>query len=440
MSGLLRTLFSLVLLLGALPSVATAASPMLIEIEGPIGPPAAMYVERTLKLANDNFVPFVVVRMDTPGGLMDAMREINQAFLGSSVPVVCWVGPKGAHAASAGTYMLYACDVAVMASSTNIGAATPISMSGMGESNTPAEPETAAEKKVLNDAIAYIRGLAETHNRNADWAEEAVKEGASLGATEALEKNIIDFIADDLPELLNKLDGFTVSVNGREIVFDTQGMTLNAQPLSWKEQFLSVVATPTVAYLLLMIGIYGLILEGMHPGALLPGTLGGICLIVALFALQVLSVSWAGFALIILGAILLVAEAFVPSFGVLGLGGIVAFIIGSVMLFDLDAPGYSLPKAYIASGAAVASLGLGMIVYFLARMRRAPVVSGREGMVGLTITALEDFDTQGWALAHGERWLTQTTHPVKKGDLLQTDRIDGLVLFAHPLDKEEIQA
>lgn len=440
MSGLMKKLLLLVWLTAAMPVVAGAASPMLIEVEGPIGPPAAMYVERTLTLANDNFVPFVVMRLDTPGGLMDAMRDINQAIMASSVPVVCWVGPKGARAASAGTYMLYACDVAAMASSTNIGAATPISMSGVGESDTPAEPETAAEQKVLNDAIAYIRGLAESHNRNADWAEEAVRDGASLGATDALGKNIIDFIADDLPELLVKLDGKTISVNGREVTFDTQGLAFNTQPQSWKEQFLSVIATPTVAYLLLMIGIYGLVLEGMHPGALLPGTLGGICLIVALFALQILTVSWAGFALIMLGAILLVSEAFVPSFGVLGLGGIIAFIIGSVMLFDLDAPGYSLPKAYIASGASVAALGLGMLVYFLAKMRNSPVVSGREAMVGLTITALEDFDAQGWALAQGERWLTKTTHPVKKGDLLQTDKIDGLVLFAHPLETKEKQA
>lgn len=429
---------ALLWLLGlAMSSNALAASPHLIEVEGPIGPPVAHYIERTLSQAAAEHVPFVVMRLDTPGGLMDSMRDINQAILAAPLPVVCWVGPKGARAASAGTYMLYACDLAAMASGTNIGAATPVQMTGLGESDTPAKAETAEEKKVLNDAVAYIRSMAELHQRNADWAEEAVRHGASLSTAKALEKNVIDLVADDLPELLAKLDGRTVSIGSQEITFDTQGVALATQEQSWKEQVLSVLASPSIAYLLLMIGIYGLILEGLNPGAFLPGTLGAICLIVALFALQLLPVSWAGFGLIVLGTVLLVAEGFVPSFGTLGLGGLIAFVLGSVMLFDADAPGYALPAVYIGSASVVAALGLGVIVYFITKMRHQPVVTGDPYMVGITVIALENFEEQGYVLALGERWLARTTHPVKKDDKLVTDRIESLTLFAHPLNPEE---
>jgi membrane-bound serine protease (ClpP class) len=410
----------------------TDQPPRLIAIDGAIGPPVAHYVERSLTEAASEQAPFVVIRLDTPGGLSVSMRDVIKAILAAPMPVICWVGPKGARAASAGTYILYSCGLAAMAPGTNVGAATPVQLTGLGGSNTPAKPQTAEEKKVLNDAVAYIDSLAQLRGRNADWARKAVKEGDSLTAGDALNRRVIDLIAPDLPALLEKINGLSIpTANGKAVVHSEQAV-LEPLQRSWKERFLTVLATPTVAYILLMIGIYGLILEGLHPGALLPGTLGAICLILALFALQVLPVSWAGFGLIILGAALLVAEAFVPSFGTLGLGGLVAFVIGSVMLFDTDAPGYSLPAAYIGSAAFLAALGLGVIVYFLMKMRRRPVVSGREGMIGITVKALQDFDEEGYVLAAGERWLARSSQPVKKGDKLVTVKMDGLTLHVRP--------
>lgn len=416
---------------------APQTAPQLIEIDGAIGPPMASYVERTLDTAAEKNAPFVVIRLDTPGGLSSSMRSIIQDILDAPMPVVCWVGPKGARAASAGTYILYACNLASMAPGTNVGAATPVQLGGAGGSKTPAKPETAEQQKVLNDAIAYITSLAQMRGRNVEWAEKAVREGASLSAENALEKNVIDLIAPNLPTLLDKIDGWSIQTPQGSVVLHSKGASLHALERNWKEQFLAVLATPTIAYILLMIGIYGLILEGLHPGAFLPGTVGAIALILALFALHALPISWAGFALILLGAALMVSEAFVPSFGTLGLGGVAAFVIGSIMLFDSDAPGYTLPAVYIGSGAFVAALGLGTIVYFLAKMRRRPVVSGREAMIGLRAMALEDFAEQGYVRAAGERWHARSTSPVNKGDTVIIEAMEDLTLRVRPADPEK---
>lgn len=427
-------LAAVLLALGALPAAASPKpAPQLIAIDGAIGPPMEDYVSRALDVAKKRHAPFVVIRLDTPGGLSTSMRSIIKTILAEPVPVVCWVGPEGARAASAGTYILYSCGLAAMAPGTNVGAATPVSLSGPGGNKTPAKPKTAEQKKVLNDAIAYITSLAELHDRNAKWAEKAVREGASLTAKQALQKNVAELLAPDLPALLAKIDGRKILVTGgKTVTIHSQGTSLHEIQHNWRENFLAVIATPTIAYILLMIGIYGLLLEGLHPGVFLPGTVGAIALILALFALHALPVSYAGLILIFLGAALLVAEAFVPSFGTLGLGGIAAFVIGSIMLFNSPAPGFTLPRVYIGSAAFVAALALGGIIYFLVRMRRRPVVSGREHMIGLAATALEDFAETGWVRAEGERWLAHSASPVHKGETVTIESLEDLTLRVRP--------
>lgn len=418
----------------AAPTTAQAAAPhsaALIAIDGAIGPPVASFVERALGLAAQQKSPFVVLRLDTPGGLSTSMRTIIKDLLAAPMPVVCWVGPKGARAASAGTYILYACDIAAMAPGTNVGAATPVMLSASGGSKTPAKPKTAEQTKVLNDAIAYITSLAQGSGRNAEWAQTAVRDGASISAKDALKKNVVNFIAADLPALLTQLNGTQVSTPSGPQTLQTTGLTLQQIQPTWKEHFLAVLTNPSLAYILLMIGIFGLILEGMHPGFVLPGTVGAVCLILGLFAMSILPVSWAGLALIILGVVLLVSEAFAPSFGALGLGGIIAFVIGSMMLFKSPAPGFTLPLVYIGTAAFVAAIALLGLMYMLLKMRKRPVVSGPEAMIGITVTALSDFDTQGYVLAAGERWRAITTGHVNKGDKLVVDALDQLTLKVH---------
>src|SRR6056297_394978 len=353
---------------------------LLLELNGPIGPALSNYlVDGTDSAANDGF-ELVIIEMDTPGGLDTAMRDIIKSILGSSVPVVTWVSPSGSRAASAGTYILYASHVAAMAPATNLGAATPVPVGGGG--SRPASPddafdpagdtapvdgepaadgETAAdetgaeetaggdsaepapntggpEAKAINDAVAYIRSLAEQRGRNADWAERAVRESVSLTAERAVEKNVVDLIAVDLAELLTAIDGRTVTTTAGDIEIRTAGVAVERVGPDWRTRLLAVITSPAVAYMLLLAGIYGLIFEGYNPGAVIPGVVGAVCLLLALYALQVLPVNYAGLGLIVLGLLLMIGEVFVPSFGALGLGGIVAFVVGSIILMDTDVP------------------------------------------------------------------------------------------------------
>ncbi len=366
---------------GAQPA-AVDAGIVLIPVDDAIGPATSDYFVRALEDAAESGARLVVVTLDTPGGLDTAMRDMIQAMLASTVPVVVYVSPNGARAASAGTYLVYASHVAAMAPATNLGAATPVQIGGSpggarppvpddnppaadegkgdGEDKKPAPaPSDALERKAVNDAVAYIRSLAELRGRNADWAETAVREGASLSAGEALKQGVIDLVADDLPALLKALDGRVVRLPSGEVTLQTAGLPLRAVEPDWRTRVLSLITNPNVAYLLMLIGIYGLLLEGYNPGAVLPGVVGAISLLLALFAFQVLSVNFAGLALIALGVLLIIAESFAPSFGALGLGGIVAFVIGSVMLLDRDVPGFGIAWQLIggmalAGGAAAA--------------------------------------------------------------------------------------
>jgi membrane-bound serine protease (ClpP class) len=430
--------------------LAGAAAPsshtgVLLPVSGPIGPATSDFFVRKLREAGENGASLVVVTIDTPGGLDTAMRDMVQAILASEVPVITYVAPSGARAASAGTYLVYASHVAAMAPATNLGAATPVQIGGSppsgpagkpaakdGEAPKAAEPGNASERKAVNDAIAYLRGLAELRGRNVDWAEAAVRDGASLPADEALAAGVVELVAADLPELLKALDGRKVKLRAQEVELRTSGLVLHEVETDWRTELLALVTNPNVAYLLMLIGIYGLLLEGYNPGAVLPGVVGAICLLLALFAFQVLSVNYAGLALIALGVVLIVAESFVPSFGTLGLGGIIAFVIGSVMLLDNEVPGYSIAWQLIAAMALAGALVLLAIVSFAVRARRRPVVSGVEGLTREIAEAVEDFDRQGLVRVHGELWTAVSAQPVRAGQRLRIRQVDGLVIQVEP--------
>ena len=425
---------------------------MLVPISGPIGPATSDFFVRALDDAGRSGARFVVVTLDTPGGLDTAMRDMIQAILASNVPVVTFVSPSGARAASAGTYLLYASHVAAMAPATNLGAATPVQIGGSPQgppvgapepapldppgtphhTQPPPLPHAALPRKAVNDAVAYLRSLAELRGRNADWAEIAVREGASLSASEALKKGVIDLMADDLTGLLAALDGRTVRTPSGEITLRTQGIVMRTVEQDWRTKLLSLITNPNVAYLLMLIGIYGLLLEGYNPGSVLPGVVGAISLLLALFAFQVLSVNYAGLALIALGVLLIIAESFAPSFGTLGLGGIISFVIGSVMLLDDDVPGFGIAWQLIGAMALAGSLVLLAIVSFAVRARRRPVVTGGEGLLAQRAEAIESFEKTGVVRVYGELWNATTRTPVRRGQRLRIVSRDGLTLVVEP--------
>jgi membrane-bound serine protease (ClpP class) len=436
--------------LAAVAATSGAPSATLLPVSGPIGPATSDFFVRKLRDAQESGADLIVVTIDTPGGLDTAMRDMVQAILASEVPVVTYVSPSGARAASAGTFLVYASHVAAMAPATNLGAATPVQIGAGGppsptpqptdDKNEKADgagevPGSAIERKALNDSIAYIRGLAELRGRNVEWAEAAVREGASLPADEALEAGVVEIVANDIPDLLRQLDDRKVKLRSKEISLATEGTTLHEVEPDWRTNLLSLITNPNVAYLLMLIGIYGLLLEGYNPGAVLPGVVGAISLLLALFAFQVLSVNYAGLALIALGVILIVAESFVPAFGTLGLGGIVAFVIGSVLLLDREVPGFSIAWQLIAAMGLAGALVLLAIVSFAVRARRRPVVSGVEGLTRESAEAVEDFERHGLVRVHGELWSAVSSAPVRAGQLLRVRSVDGLVIQVEPIGK-----
>ncbi len=442
---------------------ADGRSAVALQISGPIGPATSDYLQQGLDEAAVRGAALVIIEMDTPGGLDSAMRDIIKGILSSPVPVATYVSPPGSRAASAGTYILYASHIAAMAPATNLGAATPIPVGGTsplpGDRGKPASDEKesgdgerdessrqdkgsaggadAASAKAINDAVAYIRSLAERRGRNADWAERAVREAASLSAEQAAEMGVVDLMAADVEELLAKIDGRTVEVMGRDVTLDTSGLVIERIEPDWRTRLLATITNPTVAYLLLLISIYGLLFEGYNPGAILPGVAGAICLLLAAYAFQILPVNYAGLGLIALGVILMISEIFVPSFGALGIGGIIAFVAGSIILMDTDVPGFGIPRGLIAS---IGLLGGGMvmaIVWLAVRARRRPVVSGIEEMVGSVGEAVADFTDTGHILVHGELWKARTPVPVRKGQKLRVSAVEGLQLSVAPLEPEE---
>ncbi len=421
---------------------------IVLDVQGPIGPATAEYLVDALGKSSKRNAELVIIRMDTPGGLDASTRDIIKAILDSPVPVATFVTPGGARAASAGMYILYASHVAAMSPATNVGAATPVSIIGgeqPGQAQRPLENDEEADtqpdtgntmnRKAVNDAVAYARGLANKYGRNADWAESAVRDAASITATKALEIDVIDLIATDIGDLLDQLNGKTIEVRGRDWVLNTASLQIEQLEPDWKSEFLAVITSPTIAYLLLLIGIYGLFFEGYNPGAVFPGVIGAICLLMALYAFQMLPVNYAGFALLALGIILMIGEAVVPSFGALGIGGIISLVIGSIILIDTDVPGFTVSRPLIGALALVSSLGLMGIVGIALKARLRPVVSGREQLIGSPGTTLTDVYHEGEVFVHSERWSAVSDSPVNKGQDIVVTGIDGLTLKVRPVDE-----
>jgi len=413
---------------------------LIVSIDGAIGPASASYVKEALAKASERRAEVVLLRLNTPGGLNSSMREIIADVLASPIPAAGSVAPSGAHAASAGTYILYATHIAVMAPGTNIGAATPVQIGGPlpGLPSGPAdkdgkdkkdEPKDAMTAKVTNDAVAFIRSLAELRGRNADWAEKAVREAATLSANAALEAHAIDLVARDQAELLRQLDGRVVEVAGgktqRLVTKDAAVEAIDPGPIS---RFLAVITDPNVAFILLMVGIYGLIFEFMSPGAVAPGVVGAICLLIGLYALNLLPINYAGLALMLVGLVLLTIEAFNPTV-VIGLGGIVAFVLGALMLFRGEAPGYHLSWWVIGITAAV-FVGFALVVLgSLRRVGRAPALVGAQAMRGLPAEVLDWNGNEGHVFAHGERWQARGAETFKPGETVEVANIIDLTLL-----------
>ena len=433
------------LVLACAPIAAADGTAVVLDLRGAIGVATAEFIINAIEEAEERDASLVIIRMDTPGGLVNSMRDIISAILGSDVPVVTYVAPAGARADSAGTYIILASHVAAMAPTTHLGAATPVSLGGGdvgddgssgsekdADSDSDSDSESAMERKVMNDAIAYIRGLAEAHGRNADWAETAVTEAATLTASEALEMNVIDVIAVDQAELLQKLNGRELMVNNRSVTLDTEALLIEKIEPSWRIKFLSTISNPEILIILIMVGVYGLWFEGSNPGAVLPGVVGVICLLLAAYALQILPVNFAGLALMIVGIGLIMAEAFVPSFGALGIGGIAAFIFGAIMMFDSGIPGYGISITFVVSFAVIAGLLLLWMISYLVKLRRRGAVTGKESILGSTATAMESFAGAGRVWLEGAPWAAVSKVPIEKDQQVVVTAIDGLKLEVEP--------
>lgn len=429
----------------------------LLKIKGVIGPASADYTVRGIETAIRSGATAVILQIDTPGGLDKSMRSIIRAILASPIPVIGYVAPGGARAASAGTYILYACHIAAMAPATNLGAATPVQLGAPGMPSMPQEPQdptapptdgeqpqdsrqpsptqkpafpdSSMKRKIINDAAAYIQGLAQLRQRNAEWAEKAVREGVSLTAEQAASIQVIDFVSESVDQLLQQVNGRELTFNHRQITLNTAQATVHEHNPDWRSEFLAVITDPNVAYFLMLLGIYGLIFEFSNPGLGIPGVVGAICLLIALYAFQVLPISYAGLGLIILGIALMAAEAFAPSFGVLGIGGIIAFIVGSIILMDTDLPGYQIAMPVIL-GVAVASAALMIFILgLILRSRQRAVVTGLIALEG-QVTTVESVHDNGMAVIRlqGELWQVDCPDTLQKGDTVAVKSAEGVVL------------
>ena len=438
---LTSALAALFLMLGLLRDC-EAAPVVVLTLDGAVSPATADYAVRGMRKAAEQGAVLVVLKLDTPGGLDGSMRSIIKAIMASPVPVAAFVAPDGARAASAGTFILYASHIAAMAPATNLGAATPIAI-GIGDdspratrdkdakSNEKTQPShrESMRAKQINDAAAYIRGLAQMRGRNADWGERAVREAVSLSSAEAQKLKVIDVVARDVSDLLRQVHGRKVTAAGAERTLSTAEAPVVELEPDWRTRILMVVTDPSIAVILMMIGIYGLLFEFMSPGFVAPGVLGGICLLIALYAFQLLPINYAGIALILLGIAFIVAEAFLPSFGALGIGGIASLAIGMIVLIDPDAaPGFEIPVAFIGAVTALAGILLFATVFFALKARERPIVTGREDLHGAEALVLGDFESVGWARVRGETWRVRSAVPMRDGERARVVAISGLTL------------
>lgn len=447
------TLLCSVLTLIAVADNETESSPLpgaiwVVSVDGAIGPASSDYLVRSFEKAAKAGASLIVIRMNTPGGLDSSMRDIIRAILSSSVPVATYVSPQGSRAASAGTYILYASHIAAMAPATNLGAATPVqigapsapSPSETGEEKEPAPAgKTAMEKKMVNDASAYIRGLADLYGRNADWAEMAVREAASLSAKEALEENVIDYVAVDLDDLIKQIDGKVIKLNNEPHSLALAGKPVHHQSPDWRTEILAVITDPNLVLILGMIGIYGIILEFYNPGSAVPGIVGIICLLLAGYSLQLLPVNYAGLALLVFGIGLMVAEAMAPSFGIMGIGGIISFAIGGLFLFDTEMEAFQVGYPVLAAVTLITAAFLIITIHIAIKMRKQKVVSGVETIIGQTGEALSNFETEGMIKVGGEIWNATVDEPVNKGDKVNVIAVNSLTLNVGKIQTKKVE-
>ncbi|MDX1809690.1 MAG: nodulation protein NfeD [Sulfurospirillaceae bacterium] len=408
---------------------ATSSIVVQLDIKGAIGPASSAYLKNGFDMAIRKKAQIVLVKLDTPGGLSSSMREMIQEITNTKIPVVMYVYPEGARAASAGTYLMYASNVAAMAQGTNIGAATPINL--LPTRSTANKPSTH-EAKAINDAAAYIQSLAELRDRNASWAIDAVRNAKSISAKKALRLGVIDLIANNTQELLQKLDGRIVQVSDKNIVLNTKNALIISYQVDWKTKLLYIITNPNIIYILLLIALYGIFFELMNPGGVLPGVIGAICGIIVLYSLNLLPFNYAGLLLIMLGVGFMIAEIFVSGFGVLGIGGVVAFIFGSVLLFDANTLGNSISIPLIIAFALVSISFFIIIARMFIRSRSAKVVSGVEDLIGSIGQVIDVHETNYRVMCQGEIWNAISQEKLTVGESIKVVGLNGLTLDIKP--------
>jgi membrane-bound serine protease (ClpP class) len=411
---------------------------ILLNINGAIGPASEDYVQRGIDYAAAQHASLIILRLDTPGGLAASMHDMSKAIIDSPIPVVTYVAPAGARAASAGTFILYASHVAAMTPGTNLGAASPVSM-GSDEPGNPTIKQintqnlSTHERKAMNDASAYIRSLAELRGRNAEWAENAVRNAASLSATQALQQKVIDVVADSTPNLLQQINGRIVTVKGAPQTLDTQNMNVEEYKPDWRIQLLSALSDPNIAYILLLIGIYGLFFEFYNPGLVLPGVAGAISLLFALYAFQLLPINYVGFALLLLGVSFMIVEVLISSFGILGIGGVIAFVAGSILLLDVNSPGYHIAWSLIIAMTVFTLVFFLILITMSVRAMRRKVITGKEALIGSEGTVIEIFNSSELLVRiKGEIWKAHSPSHVQRGQKVIVNQLNGLILTVAP--------